>query len=352
MEIINDTPFLVEALPLKGPGLKDVLTVIVKGTFDIRAKDRAVSPSEDQMPVIYGDIPVDEDNPTTVKFESDTVPFKPRADIVAVGRAHAPRGKKVQILDAAVMVGQTRKIVRIFGDRKWVESRMVKIHPSDPVPFSSMELSYEKAYGGVDFVSGGWCKQNPIGTGYIFPDKKKPVEDRPLPNIEDHRNLIQTPYDQPMPAGFGFYGKTWEPRVKHMGTYDEKWRKERSPDPPADFKFDFYNGAHPDLQVEGYLKGDESVELLNLSPDGAMSFNLPGIRPSCMVTKSFELFPHDQVPDNAPPKDEQWDESVDLKLDTLCFLPEEKRFYQVWRGLCPVADFRAMEVKSVKIEWR
>ena len=100
------------------------------------------------------------------------------------------------------------------------------------------------------------------------------------------------------------------------------------------------------------MKGDEFVELVNLSPEGTLSFNLPGTRPICTVSKSFEFFPDDQLPDNAPPKDEHWEEVVELKLDTLCFLPEEKKFYQVWRGLCPVADFRAMEVKSVKIEGR
>ncbi|NIQ17520.1 MAG: DUF2169 domain-containing protein, partial [Candidatus Aenigmarchaeota archaeon] len=59
---------------------------------------------------------------------------------------------------------------------------------------------------------------------------------------------------------------------------DEKWRKERSPDPPEDFSYDYYNGAHPDLQVEGYLAGDEDVELNNLTADGNVLFKLSGLR--------------------------------------------------------------------------
>ena len=51
------------------------------------------------------------------------------------------------------------------------------------------------------------------------------------------------------------------PRVSYAGTYDEQYQKERAPDPPLDFSYAFYNGAHPDLQVEGYLRGDEEVEL-------------------------------------------------------------------------------------------
>ena len=43
------------------------------------------------------------------------------------------------------------------------------------------------------------------------------------------------------------------------------------------------------------------------------------------------------------------DEKVNLNIDTLCLLPDEKRFYMVWRGLCPINDLGALEVKEIKI---
>ena len=80
----------------------------------------------------------------------------------------------------------------------------------------------------------------------------------------------------------------WMPRRGFLGTYDDKWRKERSPDLPEDFRFEYYNGAHPDLQVNGFLKGDEDVELLNLTPGGKVGFQLPGLSVSCKVWKSVK----------------------------------------------------------------
>ena len=131
-----------------------------------------------------------------------------------------------------------------------------------------------------------------------------------------------------------------------MGTYDEKWQKERAPEPPEDFSFRFYNGAHPDLQVEGYLKGNEEVILINLTPEGIARFQLPGTRVSCTVTGFGESH------DSSSEDDEAGDtlaEKVELNLDTLCLIPDESRFYMVWRGLYPVRDLTAVEVNKVNV---
>jgi len=132
--------------------------------------------------------------------------------------------------------------------------------------------------------------------------------------------------------------RVWEPRFSYMGTYDEKWRKERSPDPPEDFSYDYYNGAHPDLQVEGHLAGDEDIELNNLTPDGNVLFRLPGIRLSASVSRQEESSGEIVVED-----------PLQLNLDTLCFIPDEKRFYQLWRGLCPLRDISAVEIREIEI---
>ncbi|MDH4267524.1 MAG: DUF2169 domain-containing protein, partial [Deltaproteobacteria bacterium] len=42
-------------------------------------------------------------------------------------------------------------------------------------------------------------------------------------------------------------------------------------------------------------------------------------------------------------------EEVTLHLDTLCLIPDDQRLYQVWRGLCPIKDLTALEVKKVEI---
>lgn len=372
MEILNDTPFEVEAVPLKGPEGKMVLTIVVKGTFDIRPGEPPEVASE-QIPVAYGDEFYDEIATGSVKFESDIAPFKPRADIVLIGKAYAPGQRAVRALDVILRVGELKKTIRVIGDRHWIcSSRLLPAHPSKSQPFKSMDLVYERAFGGIDEEGGGCCNENQVGCGFFAKKSKKTLDGASLPNLEDPANLIKSWKDHPKPVGFGFRSKVWMPRTAFLGTYDDKWREERCPDLPEDFRLDFYNAAHPDLQVQGYLKGDEEVELVNLTPYGTVRFCLPRIRPSCVVTKSFELIAaasttlaEEDVKDmdmgedfqeadeqegfttaDVPPSDR---EDVALNLDTLCLIPDEKRFYLVWRGLCSIKNPIALEVKTIEV---
>ena len=347
MEILNDTPFLVETLPFKGPEDKTVLTIIVKGTFNIVPGEPAAV-AEEQIPIAFGDEFYDEKQGGSVKFESDVAPFKPRADIVLVGHAHAPGGGSVLALDVSMRVGQVRKTIRVFGDRRWaMASRLLPEHPSKPQPFNSLPLIYERAFGGIDSEGGGYCPENLVGCGFFAKKSAKAIDGAPLPNLEDPNNLIKSWKDHPKPMGFGFYGRAWMPRAGYLGTYDDKWREKRSPDPPEDFKFDYYNAAHPDLQVAGYLKGDEEVELAKLTPDGKLRFWLPGITITCTVTKSF----WEGGEEGFEEAEELYKttEEVILNLDTLCLIPDEKRLYLIWRGLCRITDLTALEVKTVEV---
>ena len=148
MEILNTTPFEVEVLPLGGTEGTPVLTIVIKGTFDIIPGESAGISSE-QIPVAYGDELYDEENGGSVRFESDIAPFKPRADIVLVGRAYAPRGQAVEALDVSLRVGGVSKTIRVIGDRRWeFGGRLMPTYASDPEPFTVMDLIYERAFGG------------------------------------------------------------------------------------------------------------------------------------------------------------------------------------------------------------
>ncbi len=354
MKIINKTPFAAETLPCLVPDGQSHLTVIVKATFDIRHRCTA-EPSADQIPVAFGDELYEADRPG-VKFEADTVPFKPRADIVLVGHAYPPRGYRTTTgIDVSLRVGTLQRVLRVFGDRQWKWSRLLPLHTTRPVPYAKMPLVYERAFGGMD-ANGGYCRENLAGKGFIAKPCKKNAHGATLPNIEDPKHLIRHPKDKPMPAGFGFYSRDSAPRLDYLGTFDENWRLQRSPELPADFSEDYYNAAHPDLQVEGYLKGDEPVELRNLSPEGDMRFNLPGITPGCKADKAYETLAallETQQPDHPDlerlraSRPEQVD--VPLCLDTLCLIPDEKRFFMIWRGRIPAFDATAMEIQQVRI---
>ena len=138
MKILNDTPFEVEALPLRGPEGRTVLTIIVKGTFDINPGKDAEAASE-QIPLAFGDEFYDEKNGGSIKFESDVAPFKPRADIILVGKAYAPHGEPVHVLDVSLRVGQVKKTIRVIGDRRWKCSTiLLPEHFSIPQPLAAL----------------------------------------------------------------------------------------------------------------------------------------------------------------------------------------------------------------------
>lgn len=314
MERVNNTPFETAVVPLDGPDGNPGLVIIIKGTFDINPGGPAeVAPK--QIPVLFKDAFYDIIGPGSVKFESDLVPFKPRADIVLVGKAHAPLGRAVQILDVTLQVGTLRKTLRVYGDRVWSGSGLLSSPtPTTPKHFSSMELTYERAYGGIDLEGGAYCNENLVGTG-CYAGKTKKIAGKPLPNIEDPSNLIKTLQDQPRPAGFGFFGKAWMPRLAFFEQGDPRQ----------------FNGAHPDLQVEGYLLGDEEVYLEYLSPEGKIAFQLPCIRLNARLSLPDET---QGTADFSNPDSITWlQKEIDLKLDTLCIMPDEKQSYLVWRGL-------------------
>ena len=93
---------------------------------------------------------------------------------------------------------------------------------------------------------------------------------------------------------------------------------------------DFYNGAPQDLQVPGYLKGDERVELVNLTPEGKLGFDLPGIK----LQVESEIKGREGV------------RLLETPLDTLCLLSDEGWFYLVWRG--GVQGLRSVAKSDVK----
>jgi hypothetical protein len=355
MNIDNNTPFTVGTLlweDLKG---KSRLTVIVKGTFSLKTGE-AVN-ADEQLPVFTADEHYGDDPLASVRFESDLAPYKPFADIALVGHAYAPDGKPVSKLDIGLRVGEIQKVVRVFGDRKWRFPSRLSLIPiiSSPKYFITRELIYENSYGGIDESTARYCKENPIGRGFIGKKTKQAIQGKPLPNIEDPRKLISSWRSRPKPVGFGFYGRGWWPRLRHAGTYDEKHEKERAPELPVDFSYGIFNGAHPDLQVKGYLRGDEPVVLKNLSPDPIIRLKLPGVFPKIVVSK-WTVPPDDWIEKKAMEGQEvnleqvpTNEEIVKSVLDTLVFVPDKGIFYEVFRGVNLLNGLEELEVAKIKI---
>jgi hypothetical protein len=337
MKLQNHTLFDARAIPLTGPN-GYLLTVIVKGVFGFCGQVH-----DTQIPIAFGDECEDKNPGGDIRCETDIVPFKPKADIVLVGSAWAPDNKPVEWVNATLQVGRTVKTITVFGDRYWNHKGVLSRHYTITAakPFIRKPIRYSDAFGGIDPNTGQVCPENLSGKGYFSEKTKARIAGSPLPCIEDPRHLIKTIKDHPKPAGFGFYHRAWQPRAALAGTYDQLWREKRRPLPPADFNPGFYNAAHPELQVEGYLKGDEPVQLIHLTPGGKEQFTLPGIAMHCWVQRT-KINGYD-------PAEE---EDVAMNLDTLLLLPDEQRYCLVWRGSTRLAKLSENAIERVTIGCR
>lgn len=363
--------FLYHLLPARDFEGKFILSIIVKRTYKI-VEGRGVV-TDDQLPILLVDKPFDEQNPlnSSILFESEIVPFKVKTDLVFIGKGYAPEGNATPSFDVKFTVGSYSKSLRIFGKRickyqppkKQTKKETIYRFPliSKPQPLKTIDLRWENSYGGKSkfkFKGGDEevlisCPSNPIGKGFAVSNTPQTIEGLELPNIEDPQNLltpekipieIENINNPPLPSNFGWYGKGWIPRVNLMGAMpyevedikqkvkehikevklDNKEEREKMQEyfktfEPPQMKPEFYCGAAPDLRVP-YLEGSESVVLTNLTRDGKFVFRLPADKPLAIVKRAIT------------------EERVNLKLDTLCVLGEEEKFYLTWRGQIVLKD--------------
>lgn len=357
-----ERPIQKIVLPGQTPDGEHIFGILVKRTYDIVPGSRCTRAMTDGK-LFPGDVHYDDPVNSTVKFESDFIPFKLATDVVLNGRAHAPRGQRVATLRASLTIGQHRKEVLVFGDRVARYNGNRDPAFTEPRPFESMELRYERAYGGVDIYSEPRMPfvypRNHLGCGYVVANMKRSVEGLALPNFEDPNDLL-TPERlcvgdfkkwerQPMPQGFGWTMKTWRPRSSYAGIMpaDRALEKELRTAysalvPSAQRKlykethlstidFRFFNGASAGL-VFPFLSGTEQVHLLNLAAQGDTQFQLPGERPSI----GLDIGQGTQEPE--------------VFLHTVLIRMDDRQVDLVWRGAVPypgrdwLPEMKKMEV--------
>lgn len=281
LEFENHTRWTAGLLPGTDKEGRDWLTVVIKASFVLEPGSGMLAPLAAQVPLVWADEHYGDSTTTSVRYEADTAPLKRRTDVVLIGTAYAPRERERRF-DVRLDVGPVSKIVRVFGDRRWYRTVGTwKI--SEPEPARTIPLTYDRAFGGNDDTDPdparhAYERRNPVGTGLAATDSKNRLEGLALPNLEDPFQLIERWDDRPPPAGFGFIGRGWAPRVDLAGTYDAAWKRDRAPLLPLDFNDAYFNGAHPDLITPMYLRGDEAVRVHNASPDGPLEFRLPSVQ--------------------------------------------------------------------------
>ncbi|MDH5571731.1 MAG: DUF2169 domain-containing protein [Gammaproteobacteria bacterium] len=320
LEIKNHTALTVELLPGLDKNGYDYAVVIIKGVFNINPVTSSLSLSEIPAEIIKADVFYDKPGTSSVRYETDTAILKRSTDVVVNGHAYTENLRPSASTDVSLQLADHHVTYRVFGDRYW-EKAGISWVPTPATKFDRMPLIYENAYGGVEQTTDKdknpeFYAYNPIGKGFI-PDKSKPLDGLPLANIENPRGLISSINDRPVPSGFGFIDKSWQPRLKLSGSFDDQWEKQRLPLLPLDFNDMYYNGAHPDLITKAPLSGGELISLKNLSESGLMSFTLPTW--SAPVAVSIKGKSKDFLP----------------TLDTVVIEPDENTVLLTWRVTVP-----------------
>ncbi len=204
-----------------------------------------------------------DDTQTLVARLNLLAPFKPKLDVVVVGKAYAPPASEADRLIARIRIGDFSKAVSITGDRLWMRDG-ARWGSSPPRPFSQMLLAPERAIRSAE---------NPVG----LDPAAIPVEGRlAMPNLE--------PAGGSFSAVTGTVAPTAPSRHNLLDAAGVYWvaalEAGRAPGPlPEGFNFQFFNVAPQDQQVVNISPGD-AVVLENLHPmHPVFTTKLPSVLP-------------------------------------------------------------------------
>ena len=331
LQLKNKTPFQANIAIFPNEQGVDTLYVVVKATFSLGS---TISVAEAQRPVVLADEYWGEPGLSSIKYASEAHLTKPATDVVMVGVASAPDRRPMKQLDVTVTVADRRKTIRVFGDRVW-EKGWIGVRMSAPLPFETIPLVYERAFGGVHEVNPEkkqviFEPRNPVGCSFMGKRKTKQMVGMRLPNLEDPSHLMNKPRMLPPPVGVGALSSSWEPRKSYAGTYDAVWQKTRAPYLPDDFNPRFFNVAHPDLVCHGYLKGGEPLEIINVSPNGPIRCTLP----ICRLETAVRIAGRTETPP--------------LNLETVLLEPSNATLCLTWRSSVQ-CDKKTLKVEQVDI---
>lgn len=322
MELVNATRMIVGYnIGLEVDG-RELLVVVIKGTFVLPRAGEPVRLHDQQVPLVMADQFSGEPGKSAPLFDADFAPRKRRCDVLLVGSACAPAGLAVSRMRVGLQIGAIDKSCEVIGDRVW-QAGLTGISASSPQPFERMPLTYDRAFGGLDCFSDDTAEHdaylpNPVGRGWHRHLRNAWVDGTPLPNLEVPGEAVTFPSDRCPPVAFGPLGRGWPQRARFAGTYDQHWLDEVFPFLPRDFDERYHQSAPDDQQID-VPTGPLNVMLTGLTPDGARTFALPYFdAPVTVVPKRGER------------------EIYKGQLDTIVFEPDHERFTLTWRVSRPL----------------
>jgi len=144
--------------------------------------------------------------------------------------AYAPDGKPDTKVQVGMKVGNLSKTFMVVGNRKWEAG--TGINPGYPELFESLPITYDTAFGGVDKSFKNKKKHkafmlNPVGQGFHAYLDSDYINGTPMPNTEEVGNPIKLPNLDYKPMSFGPIARSWEPRYRYAGTYDDAYMEDK-----------------------------------------------------------------------------------------------------------------------------
>lgn len=244
------------------------------------------------------------------QIPADLAPRKQGLDVLALGQAYHPTLEGGGESEVAVSVHDQRRTLRVFGERCWYRSHGGDWRVTPPQPFSLLSLSFLNAYGGSSFDAQGRDCPHPLnldGKGFVACEEA--IDGTPLPNLEHPEQLIQSWRDQPRPCSLAPAPRQLTVDAEQLAADQQSARARKEPFrvPAA-----LWNDAVPRFRFEEALPG-AAVSLSGMS-EQRIHGRLPELRLWADVQVGMgEL-------------------RTPLRLDTLLWLPEERRALFTYRG--------------------
>jgi hypothetical protein len=324
LQLKNETPFTATMVVLPDRAGIDTLSVIVKASVNLRP---TLSLADTQVPVTMADEYYGDPATSSLRCASDIHIGKSGTDVLLIGSARAPNARPVTRMQVSMSVADRQKTIQVTGERVWWDGR-----PSDPQPFESMPLVWERAFGGWHRTGNKVLaeERNPAGCGFAGERSAAEMQGQPVPNLEDPAAPLQQHGQLAAPACLAPIAPAWRPRLTYAGTYDEKWQRGRAPYLPDDFDPRFLQCAAPEFAFDRYLLAGEPVRVAGVTPDGPIAFNVPDPRLNVMVTVAGSKH------------------EPSAKLETLSIEPDDNRVCFTWRASLP-CDRQVLKVQQVVV---
>ncbi|MCW2248037.1 uncharacterized protein YjbI with pentapeptide repeats [Azospirillum fermentarium] len=325
MQIVKPMRLGVLSKPFTHRG-RHWLSVAALAYFDFARPDRLLLDSAmwpEVMTVLGGDALLDIAMP------------KPHAEVLVGGSAHPAPGTPGTVAEPCLRIGPVDKRLIVFGDRSWNPvPGPRRAMATAPLPFTAMPLTWANAFGGPAFAD------NPVGKGHNAIDRvmagEAPV---PLPNVENPADLIASPRDTPVPAGFGPRDIAWPQRQRLAGTYDAEWLEKDFPGLAADIDWRIFNAAPPDQWLPGYLEPGTPFTVAAMHPEKPVQTGrTPAIRVRVFVRR------------RGPDGGEQFIEGG-TRVDTLWLFPGLSRGVTLHRAGVEIGDSDGLDVEALLLAW-